>query len=110
MDRLQDCRSLQSWYFLQMDINDLTKPWGLEVDRVELTLESVLRAPDESHSGSLIMPPSVPGLEGLTGPIQQLAMHFLGQSAAGSPPAKGAFTHCASRSIHLQCSRISTVI
>ncbi|MCJ8735893.1 hypothetical protein PDJAM_G00252810 [Pangasius djambal] len=73
---------------LGMDINDLTKPWGLEVDRVELTLESVLHAPDESHSGPLIMPPSVPGLEGLTGPIQQLTMHFLGQSAAASPPAK----------------------
>lgn len=73
---------------LGMDINDLTKPWGLEVDRVELTLESVLRAPDESHSGPLIMPPSVPGLEGLTGPIQQLAMHFLGQSTAVAPPAK----------------------
>ncbi|XP_060770884.1 stomatin-like protein 1 isoform X3 [Neoarius graeffei] len=74
--------------YLGMDINDLTKPWGLEVDRVELTLESVLRAPDESYSESLILPPSVPGLEGLTGPIQQLAMHFLGQSAAGSPPTK----------------------
>lgn len=73
---------------LGMDINDLTKPWGLEVDRVELTLESVLRAPDESQSGPLIMPPSVPGLEGLTGPIQQLAMHFLGQSTAPNPPAK----------------------
>ncbi|KAF4081310.1 hypothetical protein AMELA_G00160080 [Ameiurus melas] len=73
---------------LGMDINDLTKPWGLEVDRVELTLESVLRAPDESQSGSLIMPPSVPGLEGLAGPIQQLAMHFLGQSTAPYPPAK----------------------
>lgn len=93
MDRFQVC--LQLWYVLQMDINDLTKPWGLEVDRVELTLESVLRAPDESHSGPLIMPPSVPGLEGLTGPIQQLAMHFLGQSAASSLSSKGSFTHYA---------------
>ncbi|KAL7858243.1 hypothetical protein AOLI_G00183450 [Acnodon oligacanthus] len=65
---------------LGMDINELTKPWGLEVDRVELTLESVLQAPENPQSGPLIMPPSVPGLEGLTGPIQQLAMHFLGQS------------------------------
>ncbi|XP_027028808.2 stomatin-like protein 1 [Tachysurus fulvidraco] len=72
---------------LGMDINDMTKPWGLEVDRVELTLESVLRAPDESHSGPFIMPPSVPGLEGLTGPIQQLAMHFLGQSTAAAKDA-----------------------
>lgn len=104
MDRLQDYRSFQLWYVLQMDINDLTKPWGLEVDRVELTLESVLRPPDESQSGPLIMPPSVPGLEGLTGPIQQLAMHFLGQSTAPNPPAKGAFTHCESRSNHLVSS------
>lgn len=65
-----------------MDMNEMTKPWGLEVDRVELILEGVLREPDGGHSGPLIMPPSVPGLEGLTGPIQQLAMHFLGQTAA----------------------------
>ncbi|KAK9952548.1 hypothetical protein ABG768_018382 [Culter alburnus] len=67
---------------LGMDMNEMTKPWGLEVDRVELILEGVLREPDGGHSGPLIMPPSVPGLEGLTGPIQQLAMHFLGQTAA----------------------------
>lgn len=67
---------------MQMDMNEMTKPWGLEVDRVELILEGVLREPDGGHSGPLIMPPSVPGLEGLTGPIQQLAMHFLGQTAA----------------------------
>ncbi|KAI4872184.1 hypothetical protein NFI96_031024 [Prochilodus magdalenae] len=71
---------------LGMDINELTKPWGLEVDRVELTLESVLQAPEQPHSGSFIMPPSVPGLEGLTGPIQQLAMHFLGQNTPTSQP------------------------
>ncbi|KAG1939438.1 stomatin-like protein [Pimephales promelas] len=65
---------------LGMDMNEMTKPWGLEVDRVELILEGVLREPDGGHSGHLIMPPSVPGLEGLTGPIQQLAMHFLSQS------------------------------
>ncbi|XP_070828411.1 stomatin-like protein 1 [Chaetodon trifascialis] len=66
--------------YLGMDINELTQHWGLEVDRVELTLGSLLKAPDEGPSGPLIMPPSVPGLEGLTGPIQQLAMHFLGHS------------------------------
>uniref|UniRef100_UPI0037E85A91 stomatin-like protein 1 isoform X2 n=1 Tax=Semicossyphus pulcher TaxID=241346 RepID=UPI0037E85A91 len=64
--------------YLGMDINELTRHWGLEVDRVELTLGSLLKAPEEGPSGPLIMPPSVPGLEGLTGPIQQLAMHFLG--------------------------------
>uniref|UniRef100_W5LF00 Stomatin (EPB72)-like 1 n=1 Tax=Astyanax mexicanus TaxID=7994 RepID=W5LF00_ASTMX len=73
---------------LGMDINELTKPWGLEVDRVELTLESVLQAPEEPNSGSFIMPPSVPGLEGLAGPIQQLAMHFLGQNTPGPQPVK----------------------
>ncbi|XP_018536542.1 stomatin-like protein 1 isoform X1 [Lates calcarifer] len=66
--------------YLGMDINEMTKPWGLEVDRVELTLGSLLKAPEEGPSGPLIMPPSVPGLEGLTGPIQQLAMHFLSHS------------------------------
>jgi len=60
----------------------MTQPWGLEVDRVELTLGAVLKGPDEGFSagGSFIMPPSVPGLESLAGPIQQLAMHFMGQS------------------------------
>lgn len=67
---------------LQMDINELTRPWGLEVDRVELTLGSLLKAPEEDPSGPLIMSPSVPGLEGLTGPIQQLAMHFLSHSSS----------------------------
>ncbi|XP_076863645.1 stomatin-like protein 1 [Brachyhypopomus gauderio] len=77
---------------LGMDINDLTKLWGLEVDRVELTLEGVLHAPDQLCSGPLIMPPSVPGLEGLAGPLQQLAMHFMGQGRgqlqAAPQPAK----------------------
>lgn len=67
---------------LGMDMNEMTKPWGLEVDRVELILEGVLREPDGGHGGPVIMPPSVPGLEGLAGPIQQLAMHFLSQTAA----------------------------
>lgn len=64
-----------------MDINELTRHWGLEVDRVELTLGSLLKAPDEGALGHFIMPPSVPGLESLAGPIQQLAMHFMGQSS-----------------------------
>ncbi|XP_053742171.1 stomatin-like protein 1 [Synchiropus splendidus] len=68
--------------YLGIDINEMTKPWGLEVDRVELTLGSILKAPEEAPTGPLIMPPSVPGLEGITGPIQQLAMHILGHSPA----------------------------
>ncbi|XP_069564845.1 stomatin-like protein 1 [Brachyistius frenatus] len=71
--------------YLGIDINEMTQPWGLEVDRVELTLGSLLKAPEESPSGPLIMPPSVPGLEGLTGPIQQLAMHFLSHSGSSQP-------------------------
>ncbi|XP_026220417.1 stomatin-like protein 1 [Anabas testudineus] len=67
--------------YLGMDINEMTRPWGLEVDRVELTLGSLLKAPEGDPSGPLIMPPSVPGLGGLSGPIQQLAMHFLSHSS-----------------------------
>lgn len=66
--------------YLGMDINEMTRPWGLEVDRVELVIGSLLKVPEEGPQGPLIMPPSVPGLEGLTGPIQQLAMHFFSQS------------------------------
>lgn len=78
--------------YLGMDINELTRHWGLEVDRVELTLGSLLKAPDEGASGPLIMPPSVPGLEGLTGPIQQLAMHFLGHGANSQPQQEDCIT------------------
>uniref|UniRef100_A0A4W5KQR3 SCP2 domain-containing protein n=1 Tax=Hucho hucho TaxID=62062 RepID=A0A4W5KQR3_9TELE len=69
--------------YLGMDINEMTKPWGLEVDRVELTVGAVLKPPEDypSGPGSVILPPSIPGLEGLAGPIQQLAMHFLGNMA-----------------------------
>ncbi|KAJ8252263.1 hypothetical protein COCON_G00215750 [Conger conger] len=71
---------------LGVDINEMTRPWGLEVDRVELTVESVLKGPDDSHSGPIIMPPSVPGLEGIVGPIQQLAAHFLGNGGFSQLP------------------------
>lgn len=66
---------------VQMDINELTQHWGLEVDRVELTLGSILKTPDEGILGPLIIPPPVPGLEGLAGPIHQLAMHFMGHNS-----------------------------
>ncbi|CAB1331759.1 unnamed protein product [Coregonus sp. 'balchen'] len=74
---------------LGMDINEMTKPWGLEVDRVELTVGAVLKPPEDSPSGlgSVILPPSIPGLEGLAGPIQQLAMHFLGNMAGSNNEA-----------------------
>lgn len=71
-----------------MDINELTHPWGLEVDRVELTFGSLLKAPEEGQTAHLSPPspaPSAPGLEGLTGPLQQLAMHFLSHSGNSQP-------------------------
>ncbi|CAB1331758.1 unnamed protein product [Coregonus sp. 'balchen'] len=45
-----------------MDINEMTKPWGLEVDRVELTVGGVLKPPEDSPSGlgSVILPPLYP--------------------------------------------------
>ncbi|KAJ8344481.1 hypothetical protein SKAU_G00318100 [Synaphobranchus kaupii] len=45
---------------LGVDINEMTRPWGLEVDRVELT--------------------------DIVGPLQQLAMHFLGNGGASQSP------------------------
>ncbi|XP_015256160.1 PREDICTED: stomatin-like protein 1 [Cyprinodon variegatus] len=74
--------------YLGMDINELTHPWGLEVDRVELTFGSLLKAPEEGQTAHLSPPspaPSAPGLEGLTGPLQQLAMHFLSHSGNSQP-------------------------
>lgn len=70
--------------YLGMDINEMTKPWGLEVDRVELVIGSLLQTPEQSFQGPVIMPPSVPGLEGIAGPIQQLAMHFFSQTVSQS--------------------------
>nr|XP_057931032.1 stomatin-like protein 1 isoform X2 [Doryrhamphus excisus] len=67
--------------YLATDINEMTRPWGLEIDRVELTPGSLLKSPEDAPSGPLIVPPSVPGMEGLTGPLQQLAMHFISQSS-----------------------------
>ncbi|XP_031723441.1 stomatin-like protein 1 isoform X2 [Anarrhichthys ocellatus] len=78
--------------YLVMDINEMTRPWGLEVDRVELTLGSLLKAPGEGPSGPLIMPPSMPGVEGLTGSIQQLAMQFLSQSGILQPQKDDSIT------------------
>lgn len=67
---------------LQLEINDVTRAWGLEVVRVELAVEAVLQLPQDS-------------------PLQQLAPHLLGvgmSSVAGyalpqgqgeEPPEKG---------------------
>ncbi|XP_072726041.1 stomatin-like protein 1 isoform X2 [Ciconia boyciana] len=78
---------------LLLEINDMTKSWGLEVDRVELSMEAVLQPPRENLMGPLATMPPMPGLEGLDGTIQQLAAHFfsntlaLAGSGTGTPEA-----------------------
>uniref|UniRef100_A0A674I9H0 Stomatin like 1 n=1 Tax=Terrapene triunguis TaxID=2587831 RepID=A0A674I9H0_9SAUR len=75
---------------LLLEINDMTKSWGLEVDRVELILEAVLQPSQESLSGHLTMTPPIPGFEGLDSTIQQLAAHFFSNSMVTSlaaPPS-----------------------
>lgn len=60
----------------------MTKSWGLEVDRVELSMEAVLQPPQENLVGPLATMTPVPGLEGLDGTIQQLAAHFFSNTLA----------------------------
>ncbi|XP_007446722.1 PREDICTED: stomatin-like protein 1 isoform X3 [Lipotes vexillifer] len=63
---------------LLLEINDVTRAWGLEVDRVELAVEAVLQLPQDS--------PAEPSLDST---LQQLALHFLGggmSSVAGGAP------------------------
>ncbi|NXL90461.1 STML1 protein, partial [Alectura lathami] len=70
---------------LLLDINDMTKSWGLEVDRVELTMEAVLRAPRETLPGPLgTVPPAVQ-----EGPAPQLAAQLFSSTPApaGSVPS-----------------------
>ncbi|XP_008049377.1 stomatin-like protein 1 isoform X3 [Carlito syrichta] len=65
---------------LLLEINDVTRAWGLEVDRVELAVEAVLQPPQDSPAG--------PSLDSA---LQQLALHLLGggvnPGAGGVPPA-----------------------
>ncbi|KAJ7417095.1 Stomatin-like protein 1 [Pitangus sulphuratus] len=75
---------------LLLEINDMTKSWGLEVDRVELSMEAVLQPPRESLAGPAAAAPPVPGLEGLDGTIQQLAAHFFGSTLALAGGGTGA--------------------
>lgn len=66
---------------LQLEINDVTRAWGLEVDRVELAVEAVLQQPQDSPAGS-----------SLDSTLQQLALHLLGggmNPVAGSTPSAG---------------------
>ncbi|XP_063202493.1 stomatin-like protein 1 isoform X3 [Chroicocephalus ridibundus] len=65
-----------------LEINDMTKSWGLEVDRVELSMEAVLQPPRENLVGPLATAPPIAGLEGLGGTIQQLSAHFFSNTLA----------------------------
>lgn len=73
------CRinSISSHLVLQLEINDVTRAWGLEVDRMELAVEAVLQPPQDDPAG--------PGLDS---PLQQLALYFL--RGGMSSVAKGA--------------------
>ncbi|KAM6245914.1 stomatin-like protein 1 isoform 2-T2 [Spheniscus humboldti] len=75
---------------LLLEINDMTKSWGLEVDRVELSMEAVLQPPRENLVGPLATMPPVPGLEGLDGTVQQLAAHFFSNTLALAGSGTGA--------------------
>lgn len=73
---------------LLLEINDTTRSWGLEVDRVELILEAVLQS---SQGPQSVLSP-IPGLEGLDDAIQQLVFHFFGKTlAASATNPNGAF-------------------
>ncbi|NXT34088.1 STML1 protein, partial [Pelecanoides urinatrix] len=72
---------------LLLEINDMTKSWGLEVDRVELSMEAVLQPPRENLVGPLVSMPPVPGLDGT---IQQLAAHFFSNTLALAGSGTGA--------------------
>ncbi|NXF10071.1 STML1 protein, partial [Smithornis capensis] len=75
---------------LLLEINDMTRSWGLEVDRVELSMEAVLQPPRDNLAGPVATVPPVPGLEGLDGTIQQLAAHFFGSNLALASGGTGA--------------------
>lgn len=66
---------------LLLDINDMTKSWGLEVDRVELTMEAVLQPPRDALLGPLGAVAPV-----LEGSPPQLAAHLL-NSTPSAPEA-----------------------
>ncbi|KFQ33706.1 Stomatin-like 1, partial [Merops nubicus] len=75
---------------LLLEMNDMVKSWGLEVDRVELSMEAVLQPPRENVVGPLDAVPLVPGLEGLDGTIQQLAARFFSNTLALAGSGTGA--------------------
>ncbi|XP_031200780.1 stomatin-like protein 1 [Mastomys coucha] len=82
---------------LLLEINDVTRAWGLEVDRVELAVEAVLQPPQDSLS--------VPSLDST---LQQLALHLLGgsmNSAVGRVPSPGPDTLEMINEVELPASR-----
>ncbi|NXR01894.1 STML1 protein, partial [Sagittarius serpentarius] len=72
---------------LLLEINDMTKSWGLEVDRVELSMEAVLQPPRENLVGSPATMPPVPRLDST---FQQLAAHFFNNTLALAGSGTGA--------------------
>ncbi|XP_007906297.1 stomatin-like protein 1 isoform X1 [Callorhinchus milii] len=73
---------------LTLEINERTKPWGLEVDRVELILDAVLKPARERVSSASVFKPPALGLEGQPGPVQHLTMHFIGSNPIAPSPIK----------------------
>ncbi|KAF7237772.1 Stomatin-like protein 1 [Varanus komodoensis] len=72
---------------LLLEINDTTRSWGLEVDRVELILEGVFQTSQENATRPLSSAPLIPGLDST---FQQLALHFFSSTAAlGATHPKG---------------------
>ncbi|KAM6149421.1 stomatin-like protein 1 [Erethizon dorsatum] len=66
---------------LLLEINEVTRAWGLEVDRVELAVEAVLQPPQDSPAG--------PSLDST---LQQLALYLLGRGTnlmTGGTPLPG---------------------
>ncbi|XP_063099552.1 stomatin-like protein 1 isoform X3 [Cavia porcellus] len=67
----------------KLEINEVTRAWGLEVDRVELAVEAVLQPPHDSPAG--------PSLDST---LQQLTLHLLGRGtnsmAGGALPPRPA--------------------
>ncbi|XP_029819020.1 LOW QUALITY PROTEIN: stomatin-like protein 1 [Manacus vitellinus] len=75
---------------LLLEINDMTKSWGLEVDRVELSMEAVLQPPRENLAGPAAYCATVPGLGGLDAPFSSWAAHFFGSTLALAGGGTGA--------------------
>ncbi|XP_067871599.1 stomatin-like protein 1 isoform X2 [Heterodontus francisci] len=65
----------------KFEINKKTKYWGLEVQRVDLTLHRVLKLPDQNLQRSSNIPPST-RLDRLPAPLRKLAVQILQRSSS----------------------------